>query len=462
MRQLLVGMTAGIVILTGVGKVGAQAPPPAVVAVTKVISSGEQGVAEFVGTTSPTRHSIVGSAVEGRVLDVLVDDGDYLEFAESSSEPNQVTAAEGELTAATDDENASNRPVMVKIRTATLEIQVHAAEATLKVREKELDLLKTSLPTEVARAKDDKAASEATLEHAKSSYDRQKILQEANPGAVSREILDLARSEWMIAKSAAESADKNVALLEETLELKIEQAEAQVEVERQAVNLLKDQLEKYTIRAPFPGFIAVKHAEIGDWIQRGDPVVEIMQLDPLELRVNIPEEYIAKVYRARELRRAEGEELEVEVRFQAIPGRTFAGRVARVVPQADLRTRAFPVIVHVDNPDHGEGPILKSGMLGRAAMPIGGRDDRLLVPKDSLVLQKKSESEVIYQVIVADPVQGEDGEPGFVARIVPVEVGEASGSLIEVRGVLLEGEKIVVEGNERVRPGQTLMIAAER
>jgi multidrug efflux pump subunit AcrA (membrane-fusion protein) len=83
-------------------------------------------------------------------------------------------------------------------------------------------------------------------------------------------------------------------------------------------------------------------------------------------------------------------------------------------------------------------------MLGRATLPVGNRHRAILVPKDALVLS--SSGTVVY--IVNDDK----------AYLVPVKMGPAHGPLIEILGDLKAGSKVVVRGNERLRPGQPVRI----
>jgi RND family efflux transporter MFP subunit len=196
------------------------------------------------------------------------------------------------------------------------------------------------------------------------------------------------------------------------------------------VRLQQDRLRKMTIKAPVSGFVVKRHALVGQWLDRGDPVVTLAVLDPIRFMVPVPERYISFV-QAGDM---------AQVTFDALPNQLFEGEIEAIIPLADEAARTFPVRVRIENPT---GKI-KAGKLGRVTLPVGNPHKALLVPKDALVLSASNIS-----VFVVNDSR---------AHIVRVEMGPAHGALVEVRGDLKAGAKVVVRGNERLRPGQPVRI----
>jgi RND family efflux transporter MFP subunit len=203
---------------------------------------------------------------------------------------------------------------------------------------------------------------------------------------------------------------------------------------------LQDQQSKFTIRAPFEGYVVAKLTEVGAWLTRGDPVAEIVALDPIEIDVAVPETYIPHVRLGDSVR----------VLVEAMPRESFTGQVARIVPQADLRSRSFPVKIRMANPKTEHGHLLKAGMMARVTMGVGAPQQALLVPKDALVLGGPSPAVMAVAV--------EPQTKATVARLVPVQLGVSDASLIQVIGELRAGDQVIVVGNERVRPGQPIAV----
>jgi multidrug efflux pump subunit AcrA (membrane-fusion protein) len=141
-------------------------------------------------------------------------------------------------------------------------------------------------------------------------------------------------------------------------------------------------------------------------------------------------------------------EAQVRLEFEAVPDRTWIGVVARVVPQADVRSRSFPVRVAVENAVVEGVPLLKGGMLARAWLPVGRSGTATVVPKDALVLGGPQPL-----VFVIDPAAGGGATTTGRVRAVPVALGAAIGGHVEVRDGLEPGWLVVVRGNERLRPG---------
>jgi len=196
---------------------------------------------------------------------------------------------------------------------------------------------------------------------------------------------------------------------------------------------LEDKLRKRKIKAPVSGYVVKRHCQVGQWLGEGDPVITLVVPDPIRFMVPVPERYVPSIKKGDQ----------AVVTFDALPGDTFQGKIEAVIPQADAGARTFPVRINISNP---KGAI-KPGMLGRATLPVGNPHKALLVPKDSLVLS--GNRKVVYVVI------------DQTARLVPVETGAAHGPLIEVKGDLKADLKVVVRGNERLRPGQPVKIVPE-
>lgn len=196
------------------------------------------------------------------------------------------------------------------------------------------------------------------------------------------------------------------------------------------VSRLRTMLAKAETRSPLAGVIARRHVEIGEWINRGDAIADLLQLDPLFVEVNVPEEVIARVRR--------GDSARVEI--DALGRRSFVGKIDQIVPLAEAASRTFRVKILLPNPDLEIWP----GFFARAVLVSESAGAMLLVPRDSLVTREGS----TYVVAVRDGV----------AAIVPVEVGPAQGDRLAVTGALREGEMVVIRGNEMLAPGMPVVV----
>jgi RND family efflux transporter MFP subunit len=220
----------------------------------------------------------------------------------------------------------------------------------------------------------------------------------------------------------------------------IAQAAAAVAAQEAELERIDDQLSKHTIRAPFDGWVVERFTEKGQWVARGGLIARIAELDRVEIEVQVPELLIGSL--------AAGATVRLEI--DAAPNQTWIGTVERVVPQADLLSRSFPVKVKLENRIVDGQPVLRGGLLARAWLPVGKTGLAVVVPKDALVLG--AGPPFVYAVEPTAPGAG-------TVRPVPVSLGAAVGSGVEVRGDIAAGQVVVVRGNERLRPGMAVSFA---
>lgn len=196
------------------------------------------------------------------------------------------------------------------------------------------------------------------------------------------------------------------------------------------VDGLEYDIEKSKITAPFSGYVTEEFTEIGQWVEKGGPVVELINIESAEISIDMPERYVSKIK----------EGLIVNVSFDALPELNAQGQITSVVPQADREARTFPVKIKLDNKDG----IIKSGMVARVSFPIGEPSTVKLVPKDAIVSQNNAN--FIYVV-----------NEGAVQPL-PVSTGMAYEDKIQVIGPVETGQIVVVKGNERLMPNQPVKI----
>jgi len=235
---------------------------------------------------------------------------------------------------------------------------------------------------------------------------------------------DLNRVQALFAKELVTQKEMDDAVAQESaLEKRLSQLEAEI-------RLVEEQLSKSTIMAPFAGWITKEHTEIGQWVEEGGPVVELVDLSHVEVEVPLPEEFVRNV--------SAGDRVVAE--FDGLPGVEIPGKVFSVVAQADPVSRTFPVKVELINPDLH----IKSGMVARVSLNVGEPYAAVVIPKDALVLKGGKE----FVFIVTE---------GTVTQI-PVKPLTHFDELVEVDGPVKEGMQVVVYGNERLLPGQAVRI----
>src|SRR4051812_17394509 len=173
----------------------------------------------------------------------------------------------------------------------------------------------------------------ANLKLAKSKYDR---------------AVDLAKSNF-ISGQARDEAENNLRVAEAGLQL----AEAR--------------LAKMEIKAPFSGIIGLRVVSIGDYAKEGSDIVNLESIDPLKVDFRVPEIYLRQIQVGQTL----------NVTLDAIPGKTFEGKVFAVNPLVDAAGRAIVIRAVVRNPDTS----LRPGMFARVRLFTRDLQDALVIPE---------------------------------------------------------------------------------
>ncbi len=388
----------------------AQGLPPTLVTVSPIVEREVAASQTVIGTVTPLRKATIGSAVDGRVIEFPLNEGDRVERG----------------------------GMLAQLLTDTIQLELAAAEAELELRREELaELENGTRPAELEQAKARMTSAHARWQYAQARRARADKVGQAMSDEEREEMIALAveaEQAFLDAKSAHQLA------VEGPRKEQIAQARAQVAVQQATVDRLKDQIEKHTIISRFAGYVTAEHTEVGQWVKQGDPVAEVAALDEVEIVAQVVEQYVPHIRTG----------MTVSVEIPALGGQPLTGAVTAIVPQADVQARTFPAKVRVKNELSDDGPLVKSGMYARVMLPTGNKKTATLVAKDALVL---GGAQPVVFVVAAAPT----AKQGKV-NAVPVKLGTAVGNLIEVIGDLRAGQLVAVQGNERLRPGQDVQI----
>ncbi len=190
-------------------------------------------------------------------------------------------------------------------------------------------------------------------------------------------------------------------------------------------------MESYTtILAPISGQIVEKKINLGEMALPGQPMLKIEDNRALRLEATLNEQDIRVVRPGQS----------VSVRIDALPDRDIKGRVALVVPAADVRTHSF--IVKIDIPADRS---LVTGMYGKAFFSTGTRD-AILVPRSSMVNMGG-----LAGVYIVTP----DGTAVFQM----VQFGQPAGDSVEAITGLKAGDRVVVSSHETSIDGRKVIEA---
>jgi RND family efflux transporter MFP subunit len=218
----------------------------------------------------------------------------------------------------------------------------------------------------------------------------------------------------------------------------VEQAQTDFEMAKATRDELTALMAYATIRAPFDGVITTRYVHRGALIQAGTtsqsqatPLVSIMDLEQVRVTVAVPESEVAWITH----------DTPVRIEVAAWKGKELTGTVTRYATALDPGTRTMPTEILVKNSDHALYP----GMYASVMLTLEARPDRLTLPRHAV-----QESGKDSQVLVVD-------EEGLV-KTVTIQTEYQDATIVEVTDSLTGNEQVIVEGQQRVRPGDRVTV----
>lgn len=190
-------------------------------------------------------------------------------------------------------------------------------------------------------------------------------------------------------------------------------------------------LENTILRSPVSGVITARNYDQGD-MYGGSPIYVVEQITPVKLYVGISEMDYTRVKKNDT----------VTLTADALPGKTFTGRIARIYPTIDAATHTFTAEVNVANRDR----LLRPGMYARVTVNFGSNHS-IVVPDDCVV---KLQGSGVRSVFVLQ-------NDNTVKEIV-VTLGRHFGTEYEILSGVAEGDKVVVKGQASLKNGSKVNV----
>ncbi len=188
-------------------------------------------------------------------------------------------------------------------------------------------------------------------------------------------------------------------------------------------------LEKSKVTAPWSGTISTLHAEVGDYVSPGQPLLELVDTTTLEVRATAPSSDVPFLVRGQVAR------VEVDI----FPREIFEGRIVRLATELDPSSRTLEVVVEIDNTDTR----LRPGLAARVRVARRQLSDAVLAPLDAVVELEKE-----HAVYVAE------GDRAVQRKVI---LGPVIGpEQVVITEGLLPGDHLIVEGQLRLSPGQKI------
>jgi RND family efflux transporter MFP subunit len=266
---------------------------------------------------------------------------------------------------------------------------------------------------ELLKAEAERYASVVTTRHAEIELRQQelrRIEKLKQSAAFSKARLDDKRQEVVVSES------------------QLAEAEAMLAGALANLKLTEINLSYATVRAPYSGVVSKRHTEVGSFVGLGDPLISLIDDKNMEIEADVP------------ANRTAGLRPGTVIAVDLAGGRRIESEVRAVVPEENSQTRTR--IVRFSPKLGGNGGGLAVNQSVTLHVPAGASANGITVHKDAVLIRNG-----IKMVFVVGAGK---------AEIRPVSLGEAVGNRFVVNKGLKQGDLVVVRGNERLRPGQSV------
>lgn len=215
----------------------------------------------------------------------------------------------------------------------------------------------------------------------------------------------------------------------------LKQADAQVNQTKAQLEAAKKQLADTEIRSPITGYVKKRLVSAGEMLKDKAPLFILVKNDPLKFLGNVPEPFAPQVKVGQD----------IAIHIDAYPNETFPGKIIRVSPSIDEKTRTFSIEAEAPNP----GNKLKSGFFARAVIKLKEEKDVPFVPENAVYSYVGINK--VY-VIVNGAARERLIQTGIrEAGMVEIAEGVKPGEIVATTGLdqLFDGAKVERTGNRQ-------------
>lgn len=354
---------------------------------------------EYIGTSEPSRQTLLRSQAEGKLLDLTVEVGEVVTKGQVIGRLDSSL-----LTAAVNREKAE---------LASLESELASAE--IRVKNSEIALEESLL----------------RLEQAKN--DAQRYSDLANQGLISSQ-------EAESFQTTAELAQKTVLVATESIKIAqqaVTTSMGQVASQREAIAEATQRQAYSQLIAPATGIVITKANETGNLVRQGEEIIEIGDFSQIKVVVPLSELDLGQISLGKS----------VAVTFDAFGDRDFIGRISRIAPAADSSTRKIPIEITVPNP---QGQI-KGGLLARVVLVPNTATD-VIIPESAIV----EEAAQNYIFVVS---QEELATNQGIVRKREIRIRDRSKGKVAITTGIKPQERFVLRTGEPLSDGETVSLS---
>ncbi len=213
-----------------------------------------------------------------------------------------------------------------------------------------------------------------------------------------------------------------------------DEALAKLRADEASLALAQATLDKATLSAPFDGILGLRKVSVGDYVNPGQDLVNIENIETLKVDFRVPETYAMQLKTGQDIR----------VSLDAIPGATYDGKVYAIDPAHDPNGRAVILRARMANKDG----LLRSGMFARVTLIIEDLKERILLPETALV--PMGQEHFVFRLVENK------------AQLTKIKIGQRRTGVIEVVEGLVPSSIVITEGALKLRDGVTVRANVEK
>jgi membrane fusion protein (multidrug efflux system) len=227
---------------------------------------------------------------------------------------------------------------------------------------------------------------------------------------------------------------RTLAKTNSTSRSRLDEEQSLLEIAEARVALLEARLRDYTIRAPFAGVLGIRQISNGAVVDSDTVMTTLDDITTIKLDFTVPATYMGVLRNG----------MDVAAQSPAYPDRNFNGTVSAISSRVDPETRTLTVRAKIPNPDR----LLKPGMLLTVNL-IKDRSQALIIPEEAVILNKDKK----YALVV---------KTGNTVEKREIVTGRRSPGKVEVVSGLNPGQRVIIKGLTRVRPGIAVNVVESR
>ncbi|RYE53099.1 MAG: efflux RND transporter periplasmic adaptor subunit, partial [Sphingobacteriales bacterium] len=218
------------------------------------------------------------------------------------------------------------------------------------------------------------------------------------------------RAKQLLAKGAISQEEYDIALAN----LRSLKAQAQI---------VRAQLSRTTLRAPFSGKIGLRAISVGEYLTPSMAIANLMSTNPVKVSFSVPEKYVGQI------------KINSAINFTTdASGKTYSGKVFAIEPGINQQTRTLQIKALAPNPNNE----LLPGSFAKVKLALSEQKDAILVPSEAVIPVLKGKMVYISK----------NGK----AQQVPVEAGTRTAESVVITSGLSVGDTVLTTGAMALKP----------